>query len=102
MVRVANGCSEKLFPLVPCLQFRNDDVGTSGVCPMISANWARRSWLFGFAVKLGNSASVFPQFDIRTARHLLSAFLRRVVVDALEVDSFDMMPVRFDQIRAIV
>ncbi len=48
---------------------------------------------FRFAVKLSNSAGVLPQLDITNVGHLLSAFLRRVVVDALEVDSFNLMAV---------
>ena len=82
MVRVANACSEKLFPRVPCLRFRND-VGTPGVCPMISANWGKRTWLFGSAVKLGDSAGVFPQFDVRAARHLLYKTARHSVLPQL-------------------
>jgi hypothetical protein len=57
---------------------------------------------FRFAVELRNSAGVFPQLDISTYGHLLSSFLRRVVVDALEVDSFYVMALTGDKIRAIV
>ena len=55
-----------------------------------------------FAVKLCNSAGVFPQFDIGTVGHLLGALLRCVVVDAFEVDSSDVLAVTSDKIRAIV
>jgi hypothetical protein len=45
---------------------------------------------------------VLPQLDITNVGHLLSAFLRRVVVVALEVDSFNVMAVTGDKIRCIV
>jgi hypothetical protein len=54
------------------------------------------------AVKLRNSAGMLPQFDIGSVGHLRGAFLRRIVVDAFEVDSFDVMAVAGDQICAIV
>jgi hypothetical protein len=57
---------------------------------------------FRFAAKLGNSAGVLPQLDITNVGHLLSAFLCRVVVDALEVDGFNVMAVTGDKIRFIV
>jgi hypothetical protein len=53
---------------------------------------------FRFDVKLSNSAGVLPQLDTSTVGHLLSAFLRRIVVDALEVDSSNVMAVTGDQI----
>ena len=57
---------------------------------------------FRFAVKLRNSAGVLPQLYIGTVGHLLSTFLRRVVVGAFEIDSPDVLPVAGDKIRAIV
>jgi len=45
---------------------------------------------------------MLPQFDIGSVGHLRGAFLRRIVVDAFEVDSFDVMAVASDQICAIV
>jgi hypothetical protein len=57
---------------------------------------------YRFVVELRNSAGVLPQLDISTVGHLLSTFLRRVVIDALEVDSFNVMAVRGDKIRSIV
>jgi predicted phage tail protein len=66
-------------------------------------SWGKSGpYSFRFAVKLRNSAGVLPQLDITTVGHLLGAFLRRVVVDALEVDSFNVMAVTGDKIRAIV
>ena len=57
---------------------------------------------YRFVVELRNSAGVLPQLDISTVGHLLSTFLRRVVIDALEVDSFNVIAVRGDKIRSIV
>ena len=57
--------------------------------------------LFRFAVKLRNSAGVLPQFDIASDRHLFGAFLGRIVVEAFEVDSLDVMAVRGDKIRSV-
>jgi hypothetical protein len=61
-----------------------------------------RGHSFRFAAKLCNSAGVLPQLDITNVGHLLSAFLCRVVVDALEVDSFNVMAVTGDKIGFIV
>jgi hypothetical protein len=63
---------------------------------------AKRFHSFRFAVELRNSSGVFPQLDVGAVGHLLSTPLRRVVVDAFEVDSFDVMAVTGDKIRAIV
>jgi hypothetical protein len=63
---------------------------------------AKRPYSFRSAVELCNSSGVLPQLDVSTIGHLLSTLLRRVVVDAFEVDSFDVMAVTGDKIRAIV
>jgi len=66
----------------------------------MATNPGSESHSFRFAVKLRNSAGVLPQLDITTVGHLLSALLRRVVIDAREVDSFDVMALTGNKIRS--
>jgi hypothetical protein len=47
--------------------------------------------LFRFATKLSNSAAVLPKLDVTNVGHLLGAYLCLVIINALMVDSFNVM-----------
>ena len=63
----------------------------------MSVRWGQSGpYSFRFTVKLSNSAGVLPQLDMSTLGHLLRAFPCRVVVDALDIDSFNVMALTGD------
>jgi hypothetical protein len=58
--------------------------------------------LLSFVIKPRNPAGVFPQLNIVTVDHLFGAFLRLVVVSAVEIDSFNGMAVTANEVCSIV
>jgi hypothetical protein len=58
--------------------------------------------LLSFAIKPRNPSGMFPQLNIVTVDHLFGAFLRVVVVSAVEIHSFDMLAVAVNKICSIV
>jgi hypothetical protein len=58
--------------------------------------------LFLLAVKLCNPAGVLPKLDVVTVDHSLGAFLRSVVVSAVEINGLNEIAISANQVRSIV
>jgi hypothetical protein len=57
---------------------------------------------FHFAIEFRNPARMLPQLDVTTVDQLLGALFGRIVVNAVEVDSFNVMGGSCDKVRSIV
>jgi hypothetical protein len=61
-----------------------------------------RGWLVSLAFKSYNPAGVLPKLDVVTVNHSLGAFLRSVVVDAVEIDGLNEIALVANQVCSIV